>query len=256
MTNERLRGRRVLVTGAAGGQGVAVARRLAAEGARLVLTDRDRAGLEVAAATVAATAAIAPLALAADVRDEEQVAAVVEAAVRELGGLDGLYNNAGVYRADRDAPVDRLPLAEWNDVLAINTTGVFLFCKHAIPALLRSDRGGVVVNVSSTAGRAGDPDCHAYAASKGALHALTRSIAQRWGAEGLRALVLCPGFVETEMVRFALDDADLAARIEARTALRRFARPEEVAALAAFALSDDGSFLTSCEVPIDGGLVK
>jgi NAD(P)-dependent dehydrogenase (short-subunit alcohol dehydrogenase family) len=249
----RLAGRRILVTGAAGGQGRAVAGRLLDEGALVALSDVAADKLDQAAGDLgdAARVTVCP----ADVRDEAAVRHAVELAVTSFGGLDGLYNNAGVYLEGRDAPVDRLELEVWESVMAINTTGTFLFCKYAVPALLAAD-AGVVVNVASTAGHAGDAQCHAYAASKGALIALTLSIARRWGSDGLRAVTLCPGFIETPMVDFAARDPDVAAAIRSATALGRFGRPEEIAAAAAFLLSDDASFLTACTVDVHGGLVK
>ena len=249
----RLAGRRIIITGAGGGQGRAVAVRLAREGADLALVDVDAGDLEETRRAVDAGRRV--VAVAADVRDEAAVASVVVRAARELGGVDALYNNAGVYWPDRDATVDRLALDVWDDVMRVNATGVYLFCKHALPHLLASGRG-VIVNVASTAAYAGDPDCHAYAASKGALLALTRSIAQRWGPDGLRAVTLCPGFVDTPMVGFAVRDEPTAERIRGAVALRRIGRPEEVAAVAAFLVSDDAGYVTSCLVDVHGGLVK
>jgi len=246
-------GRRILVTGAAGGQGAAVARRLAASGAALALTDLPGEALDRVVAELEDGGRV--VSIGADVTDEAQVSAVCTRATAVLGGLDGLYNNAGVYWHDRDAPVDRLPREVWDAVLAVNVTGPYLFCKHALEALRRSGRG-VVVNVASTAGHAGDPDCHAYAASKGALIALTRSIAQRYGVDGLRAVALCPGFVETAMVDFAVADATIAERVRRATALRRLGQPDEIAAVAAFLLSDDASFVTSVVIDAHGGLIK
>jgi NAD(P)-dependent dehydrogenase (short-subunit alcohol dehydrogenase family) len=246
-----LEGRRILVTGAAGGQGRAVVRRLVDAGARVAATDLAGRALDELAAALGP----AHLVRAADVTREDDVRTLCAAGVAELGGLDGLYNNAGVYWHDRDAPVDELPLEVWEDVLRINATGAYLCCKHALPSLRASGRG-VIVNVSSTAGHAGDPACHAYAASKGALLALTRSIAQRYGVDGLRAIALCPGFVETPMVGFALADPAVADHVRRSTALGRLGQPEEIAEVAAFLLSDAASFVTSAVIDAHGGLIK
>jgi NAD(P)-dependent dehydrogenase (short-subunit alcohol dehydrogenase family) len=127
----KLERRTAVITGAAGGQGSAVAHRLVQEGARVVLSDSREAPLMALAEDLRATGAEA-LALRADVRDEAQVAAVIAKAVDEFGELDILYSNAGVYWPDRDAPVDRLERDAWDEILAINTTGAFLFCKHAV----------------------------------------------------------------------------------------------------------------------------
>ena len=249
----RLRARRIVVTGAAGGQGRAVARRLLAEGASLALVDLDRGGLDELVGELDAGDRV--VAVAADVGDEADVKAAIALAASSLGGLDALYNNAGVYWPDRDGPADSLELSVWEAVLRINTTGAFLCCKHALPHLLRTQRG-VIVNVSSTAGHAGDSQAHAYAASKGALLAFTRSLAQRYGPLGLRAVSLCPGFVATGMVDFALEDESIASAVRGATALQRFGDPDEIAAVAAFLLSDDASFVTSCALDVHGGLVK
>ena len=194
--------------------------------------------------------------VAADVRDEAEVAAVVEAAVDALGGLDVLYNNAGVLLIHDDRPTEELELTTWNDVLAINTTGMFLFCKHALPPLLEAAPGSVILNVGSAASYRGDPYFHAYAAAKGALLSYTASLAQRYGPRGLRANLICPGFIDTPMIESLLTDEDLVAAVTDATALRRMGQPEEIAAYAAFLASTDASFVTDAVVTVHGGFVK
>ncbi len=249
-----LDGRRVLITGAAGGQGAAVARKFVAEGAHVALTDLLPEPLEHLLAELGG-ARVEAVALQGDVRDEDQVAHVVRRAVQLLGGLEVVYNNAGVYWASRDAPVDRLDTKVWSEILSINTTGIFLFAKHALPHLLASD-GGVLLNVASVAGYAGDSKCHAYAASKGALIALTKSIAQCYGHRGLRANVICPGFIATPMVDWLLSDESATRRVTNATALGRVGTPEEVASVAAFLASHQASFVTDTVIAVHGGLVK
>lgn len=255
MSAGRLEGRRCLVTGATGGQGAAVSRRFAAEGASVALTDLHDGAVQALARELrdSGTAAVG---VSADVRDEAQVAAVVAAACDDLGGLDVLYNNAGVLLIDDDRPSEGLELATWNDVLAINATGMFLFCKHALPALLEAAPGSVILNVGSAASYRGDPYFHAYAAAKGALLSYTASLAQRYGPQGLRANLVCPGFIETPMIESLLDDEDLIATVTGATALRRMGRPEEIAAYAAFLASSDASFVTDAVVTVHGGFVK
>ncbi len=255
MSTRRLEGRRCLVTGATGGQGVAVCRRFAAEGASIALTDLHDDAVQVLARELrdAGTTAVG---IAADVRDEAQVAAVVAGSNDRLGGLDVLYNNAGVLRIDDDCPSEVLQLATWNDVLAINATGVFLFCKHALPVLLEAAPGSVILNVGSVASYRGDPYFHAYAAAKGALLSYSASLAQRYGPEGLRTNLICPGFIETPMIESFMEDEGLIASVTRATALRRVGRPGEVAAYAAFLASTDASFVTDTVVPLHGGLVK
>jgi NAD(P)-dependent dehydrogenase (short-subunit alcohol dehydrogenase family) len=254
MAEGQLHARRILVTGAAGGQGTAIARRFAAEGASLALSDIERSRLELVAAEIHASGS-SVTALAGDVRDEEQVAAVVRSAADQLGGLDVLYNNAGVYWPGRDAPVDRLDREVYDEIMAINTRSVFLFAKHAIPYLLES-RDGALLNVASVAAYAGDADCHAYAASKGALIGLTRSIAQHYGPLGLRAVLICPGFIATPMVDWLLQDPAATEGVVNSTALRRVGRPDEIAAVATFLASTASSFVTSTEIVVHGGLIK
>jgi NAD(P)-dependent dehydrogenase (short-subunit alcohol dehydrogenase family) len=234
--------------------GRAVTHRFAAEGARVAVTDVDADQLERLAGELREVGADA-LCYAADVADEEQVAAVVEATAEAFGGLDVLYNNAGVRLVGRDGPVDGLDLNVWDETFAVNVTGAFLFCKHALPHLLRSP-AGVILNVSSTAGVGGDSEAHAYGASKGALIALTKGIAQRFGRDGLRANVICPGLIETPMLDAAFAGEARTQALLAQVALGRVGQPEEVAAYAAFLASEDASYVTSSVIEIHGGLVK
>jgi NAD(P)-dependent dehydrogenase (short-subunit alcohol dehydrogenase family) len=250
----RLADKRIIVTGACGGQGLAVAERFAQEGARLGLTDIDEGALARLEAKLQALGCDA-VGVAADVRRERDVQAVVDTVIGRFGGLDVLYNNAGVRWARRDGPVDTLDREVWDDTFAVNVTGTFLFCKHAMPHLLRAG-SGVVLNVSSTAGTSGDPEAHAYGASKGALIALTKSIAQRWGAQGLRAVVICPGLVDTPMLDAALAGEEMTRALLTATALERVGTSAEVASVAAFLASDDASYVTSCVIEVHGGLVK
>ncbi len=255
MRAQRLEGRRCLVTGATGGQGAAVGRRFASEGAAVAVTDLDADRVERLAAELRGGGAAA-VGVAADVRDEAQVAAVVEAAVGAMGGLDVLYNNAGVLLTGADRPSEELDRSTWDEVLAINATGVFLFCKHSLGPLLEAAPGSVILNVGSAASYRGDSHFHAYAASKGALLAYTASLAQNYGPRGLRANLICPGFVETPMVSTFLEDPELVAAVAGATALRRMGAPEEIAAYAAFLASDEASYVTDSIVTVHGGLVK
>ncbi len=255
MDAQRLGGRRCLVTGAVGGQGAAVSRRFAADGASVVVTDLDAGRVEDLVAELRDAGAVA-IGVAADVRDEAQVANVVATAVESLGGLDVLYNNAGVLLTDADRPSEDLERSTWDQVLAINATGVFLFCKHALPPLLEAAPGSVILNVGSAASYRGDAHFHAYAASKGALLAYTASLAQNYGPRGLRANLICPGFVETPMVSTFLEDPELVAAVAGTTALRRMGKPAEIAAYAAFLASEEASYVTDSIVTAHGGLVK
>ena len=248
----RLSGRRALLTGAAGGMGRTVAERFLAEGATVVLTDLPGPRLDETLAAVEGRGGVH--ALPADLRDESAVRALVDGAAEALGGLDVIYNNAGVRFGDRDGGVDTIDLEVWETTLAVNVTGTFLVCKHAIPHLLR-ERDPVIVNVASMAGLGGDVFAHAYSASKGAMLALTKSMAHRWGPDGLRAVAICPGMIDTEMLSPVKAGADTD-ELTATTALRRLGRPEEIAGVAAFLASSDASFVTASFVEVHGGLAK
>src|SRR5215207_5986355 len=193
--SDRLVGRRALITGAAGGQGRAVARRFLAEGASVALTDVDGAALRALAQELDEVGPGHVVHAVADAGDEAEAAAAAG-----IGGLDILYNNAAMRLADRDRPVGELDPTVWERTLAVNVTGAATFAKHALPHLLARPAGGVILNVSSTAALGGDPEAHAYAASKGALLSLTKSIAQRYGPDGLRCVAICPGLIDTPML--------------------------------------------------------
>jgi NAD(P)-dependent dehydrogenase (short-subunit alcohol dehydrogenase family) len=243
-----------LITGAGSGQGRAVAVRFAAEGASVGVLDRDAASARRTAELIEGQGGFA-LPLAADVSKEEEVQAAVERVASRCGSLHILYNNAGVFWPERDGTVAEVSPETWRRVLGINLDGVYLCCKYAVPHLLRC-APSCIINVSSVAGFAGDQMYHAYAASKSALHALTRSIALRYGPEGLRANLICPGFIETPMVSHLLADEGVRASVVGTTALRRLGRPEDVAAAALFLASDEAGFVTGTTLVVDGGLVK
>ena len=217
MAEGQLHTRRILVTGAAGGQGMAVARRFAAEGASLALSDLPGPRLESLAAEIHASGSLSP--------PSPGTCATRSKLQRSCGRrpkcLEG-WTSSTTTRVWTGRAGTRPSIASigtlYDEVMAINTTSVFLFTKHAIPYLLES-REGALLNVASVAAYAGDTECHAYAASKGALIGLTRSIAQHYGPLGLRAVVICPGFIATPMVDWLLEDS---AATEAWSTRRRF----------------------------------
>ncbi|MBM4030139.1 MAG: SDR family oxidoreductase, partial [Planctomycetes bacterium] len=198
----KLREKVAVVTGAGSGQGRAVALLFAQEGARVVVGDVNAQGADETVSFIVAAGGKA-VATAGDLSKASAAQALVAAALDAYGRLDILYNNAGVFWADRDAPTAELEEHVWDRILDINLKSVYLCCKYALPELIRSR--GCIINVSSVAGYAGDKDFHAYPASKGAMLSFTRSLAQKYGPQGVRANVLCPGFIETPMVQFVLD---------------------------------------------------
>lgn len=241
----------VIVTGAGSGIGAATVRALAAEGARVLLADRD----EPAAASVAAGLpdGAAALPVAVDVTVAGDVARMVDAAVQRWGRLDGAVNNAGV--AQPAIPIDQVPEELFDRLVAVNAKGVWLCLKHEIPALLASG-GGAIVNVTSVAAHIATQGQGAYAGSKHAALGLTRGAALDYADHGIRVTAVSPGLVDTPMARgFAHDsaDPDALAPIEAAHPLGRAATAEEVADAILWQLSDRAAFTTGSALLVDGG---
>ena len=270
LTIRRFIDRVVLITGASGSLGRASAARFGAEGARLALLDRDGARV-VALASELEARGYPALALVADVTDETALAAAFAQAEAHFGRLDVVFNNAGV--GGMDLRVAEMPIERWDEVLAINLRGVFLGCKHGIPALMRAG-GGAIVNMGSSTGRHDTlPGSAAYMASKAGVEALTKSVALQAGRHGIRVNVICPGIIETGLsfsqgrnshVSASSDDnktgtplsaeaEQFFARFAARIPLGRVGQPEDVAAAVAFLASDQARQITGAALLIDGG---
>ncbi len=237
-------GRRCLVTGGASGIGLATARRLAAEGGAVVALDRRQVpGGEVDGVSL----------LTADVADEEAVDRAVAEAARFLGGpVDVLVNAAGVYRIQA---LTELTAAEWHEVLETNLTGTFLVSRAVGRSLVAARHPGAVVNLASSAalvGDAGEPSGH-YHASKGGVLALSRQMAVEWAPYGIRVNAVCPGVIDTPMLRLTDDPVAAAAYLESSVPLGRLGAAEEVAAVIAFLASPDAAYVTGAALPVDGG---
>ncbi|HSJ93307.1 MAG TPA: SDR family NAD(P)-dependent oxidoreductase, partial [Gaiellaceae bacterium] len=240
MAEAEFAGKRALVTGAGSGIGAAVARRLAAGGASVVLADVRRDGIEALGAELGGDAQ--PLLL--DVRDEEAVAPAV-------AGLDVLANVAGI-GSTQSAP--DTPLEVWEDVFAVNARGTFLTCKHAIPDMAARG-GGAIVNVASVAALVGLRNRAAYCASKGAVVALTRALAVDHVGEGIRVNAVCPGTVDSPWVRRLVEEVgESLDALRARQPLGRLGTPEEIAEAVVYLASDRAGFVTGSVLTIDGGL--
>jgi len=251
---QRFAGKKILITGAGGALGGAAARAFTAEGGRLVLIDRSESALagvtgELGAAVVAG--------MATDVTDETAVATAVARAEAALGGIDIVVNAAGIV-GPAGALID-CSLEDFQAVFAVNVTGTFLVCKHAIPALRRAG-GGAVVNYASSAGLAGDSTLGPYSASKGAVVLMTRSLAKNHAPEGIRVNCVCPGSIASPMLEncFAMesalgsDPAVVQARYLAGHPAGRFGLPQEVAAAVLFLASDQAAFIAGVALPVDG----
>ncbi len=234
-----------IVTGAGSGIGRAVVERLAAAGRRVLGADVN---LDAARET-AEHAGPVVTAAHVDVRDEESVVTMVESAAR-LGRIEALVNVAGI-GSITNAPDTTLEV--WDRVMAVNSTGTFLCCKHVIPHLRRRG-GGAIVNIASVAGLVGMRKRAAYCASKGAVVALTRSMALDHAPDGIRINAVCPGTVDTPWVRRLLDEAgETLEGLRARQPLGRLATADEVAAAVMWLLGADAAFATGSALVLDGG---
>lgn len=240
------RDKTIIVTGAASGIGQATARRLAADGARVVLADRD--DTEALASAIRDGGGQAS-ARRVDVMAAEQIDAMVRGALDEFGSIDGLVNAAGICISKL---LEDTTEEEWDRQLGVNLKGVFLCCRALIPAL-RQGGGGAIVNIGSTAGLVGGPQTPAYCASKGGVVQLTRALAVDHAADGIRVNCVCPGPVDTAMLSSVDEtDFDVGVLIDA-TLIKRVAQPGEIAGVIRFLLSDDASNMTGSIVVTDGG---
>lgn len=248
----RLDGKVALVTGAAHSIGRAIAEQLAAEGARVMIADRDGAAGEEVAGALTATgcdAAFTPV----DVAVEEQVEAMVRATTDRFGALHVLCNNAGISPTD-DGSVTATPEGAWDRVMAVNLKGVWLGCKHGLPAMVDSG-GGAIVNVASFVALMGAATSQiAYTASKGGVLSMTREVAVEWARRGIRANALCPGPIDTPLLAPLMADPAGRARRLVHIPMGRLGRAEEVAKAALFLASDDASFVTGAALVVDGGI--
>ena len=245
----RVAGKTALVTGAASGLGAETARRLAAEGATVMLTDRDQGGADVAAAI----GDRADFALH-DVASEADWAAVVEATVARFGRIDILVNNAGIAGGNFDLMTHSLD--DWRRITSINLDGVFLGMRHCGP-VMAAQGSGSIINLSSILGKVGLPNAAAYCASKGGVLMLTKAAALEWAALGIRVNSVHPGFIDTPMVANALHAAEngneMRDALIAAHPLGRFGVPREIADAVVFLASDESSFMTGAELVVDGG---
>ncbi|MGW2252475.1 3-oxoacyl-ACP reductase [Kitasatospora sp. NPDC001660] len=244
----RLVGRTAVITGAGSGIGLAAARRLAAEGAKVVCADLDEATGKAAAKEVGG------LFVHTDVTDPYMVEALFDEAYETYGSVDVAFNNAGISPPEDDS-ILTTGLEAWRRVQEVNLTSVYLCCKAALPYMRRHGRGSIINTASFVARMGAATSQVSYTASKGGVLSMSRELGVQFAREGIRVNALSPGPVDTPLLRelFA-KDPERAARRLVHIPLGRFARPEEIAAAVAFLASDDSSFITASEFLVDGGI--
>ena len=246
--SRRLEGKVCVITGAGGGMGADAAVRFTEEGAEVVVADVDGAAAEQVAGEIGG------FALQVDVSDEESVQMLYAAAAARFGGVDVLYNNAGISPVD-DASVLETDLAAWERVQAVNTRGVYLCCKHGIPHLLERG-GGSVINVASFVALVGAATSQiSYTASKGAVLSLSKELGVQFARQGIRVNALCPGPVETPLLlRIWSETPGAAERRLVHVPMGRMAKPREIVNAALFLASDESSYVNAATFVVDGGL--
>ena len=247
----RLDGKVALITGAAGGMGREAARLFASEGARVVLADvTEDAGRE-AAEEIGDAAAFVRV----DVSNGADVEAMVRFAVDRFGGLHVLYNNAGVILPSDEGVVET-DEETWDRTIAINLKGVWLGCKHGIPAMLESG-GGSIINVASFVALMGAATAQiAYTATKGGVLSMTREIAVEYARRGIRANALCPGPIETPLLRHLFADEAAKQRRLVHIPLGRLGQAREIVRAALWLASDESSYMTGSAMVVDGGITS
>lgn len=248
----RLSGKRAFVSGAGGGIGRATALKFAAEGAAVICADVREAAAEDTAQAITLAGGQTVTAIG-DLSRPDSCEAVFASGAAALGGIDILFNNAGIVLADDTGPIET-PLAAWDATIAVNLTAVFLACKYGLPHLLAAGKGALVNNASVVALTGSAYPQIAYTAAKGGVLAMTREIAVMYARRGLRANAICPGPVATSLVTaFMADDAAWNLR-RPYMPMGRLGQPEEIANLVAFLASDEASYITGAAYAIDGGI--
>ncbi|WP_156761205.1 SDR family NAD(P)-dependent oxidoreductase [Microbacterium karelineae] len=246
----RLTGKTALVTGSATGIGLAVATRFAAEGARVVIADRDGDAAHRAAAGIGEAAR----AVAVDISQEDQVSAAFASLAEGGWAPDVVVANAGVQLFGQDAPAADLDLDVWRKMIDINLTGTFLTVKHAVRTMRERGGGSIILTGSPTGVNGEGKDFTAYSASKAGIHGLARTVAAAYAGDGIRVNTVVPGYTETSLVTTISDDPEARAAIVGRIPMGRAGTPADVEGIMLFLASDDSAFATGALFAVDGGM--
>ncbi|HVB43444.1 MAG TPA: 3-oxoacyl-ACP reductase [Streptosporangiaceae bacterium] len=245
---QRLQDRVAVITGAGSGIGLASARRMAAEGARVVAVDIDETAGKAAAAETGGRF------VKADVSSEDDVSGLFDSLAAEFGRIDIAFNNAGISPPEDDS-ILTTGIDTWRRVQETNLTSVYLCCKYVIPHMRRQGKGSIINTASFVAVLGAATSQVSYTASKGGVLAMSRELGVQFAREGIRVNALCPGPVNTPLLaELFAKDPERAARRLVHVPVGRFAEPEEIAAAVAFLASDDASFITASQFMVDGGI--
>lgn len=247
-----LSGKVVMITGGASGIGKAAAEHLLANGANVMLVDLDDGVLREAVQALGVEGGQV-LTEALDVTDEAALNDAVAQCVESWGRLDGAFNSAGI-SGTFNLPLLEMPVAEFQRVIDINLTGVWLSMRAQVAQFMAQGGGGSIVNAASVAGLIGSKVNNAYSASKFAVVGMSRSVAREYGESGVRVNAICPGWIETPMTEGLAEMPEMHAAMAARHALGRTGEAHEVGALVAWLLSDQSSFMSGAAIPVDGGM--
>ncbi|MGI4794886.1 MAG: SDR family NAD(P)-dependent oxidoreductase [Janthinobacterium lividum] len=241
-----LTGKVAIVTGGGRGLGRAIARGLAQQGANVVITGRTAATLDATVAELGPDA----MAHAGDVAVESDVIALRDAALARFGRIDILVNNAGVNPIYK--PIETTTLDEWQHIVGINLTGIFLCAKHIGGNMVSAGRGSVI-NISSVAGHVGLRRSVPYCATKGGLELMTKALALDWATKGVRANCIAPGYFETDLTAGMIANEALSTRLLGQTPMGRFGRDPDIIGAAIFLASDASAYITGQSLAVDGG---
>ncbi|HXY94736.1 MAG TPA: 3-oxoacyl-ACP reductase family protein [Acidimicrobiia bacterium] len=248
----RLRGKTAFVTGGARGIGAAIVEILAYEGATVAVCDVDVEGARKVADETASRYSVGALAVEVDVSDRRSVVQAVETVDQELGAIDVLVNNAGI---DVIGPFVESDEADWDRIIAVNLRGTINTCHVVLPQMIEREKGGVIVNTGSEAGRVGSSGEAVYSATKGGVIAFSKTIAREVVRYGIRVNCVSPGPTDTELLGQVQDvSPKLRDALERSIPMRRVAEPSDIASVVAFLASDDSGYMTGQVISVSGGL--